>query len=112
MWGLLLLLLVIWSFYMITSSIFAIYIATLPDVRPMQALRSARGLVRHRRWLVMRKVLFMPLALLIIGIVVMLPVIFLLPVLAELIFFLLSMSALVLAHAYMYIFYRELIRES
>lgn len=111
LWGLLLFLLVIWSLYMITSSLFALYIVTLPDVQPMQALRTARGLVRHRRWMVMRKVLFMPLALLLLGIVIMLPIIFLLPVLAELVFFMLSMIALVFAHIYMYILYRELIRE-
>ena len=63
------------SLYMICSSLFALYIVTLPNVTPMKALRSARQLVLHRRFLVLRKILFMPLALLVLGAIIMIPLI-------------------------------------
>ena len=44
-WALLFASLALLSLYMITSSLFALYISTLPDMTPMKALRSARELV-------------------------------------------------------------------
>ncbi len=41
----------------VKSSLFALYIVTLPDMTPMKALRSARELARYRRWTVLRKIL-------------------------------------------------------
>ena len=35
------------SAYMISSSVFALFISTLPNMTPMKALRSARNLVRQ-----------------------------------------------------------------
>jgi hypothetical protein len=95
---------------MVTSSVFALYIVTLPNVTPMAALRSARDLVLHRRWLIMRKVLFLPVALLVIAAIIMVPVIILSPAVAEWLFFGLSMLALAVVHSYMYGLYRELIK--
>ncbi len=63
------------SLYMICSSIFALYIVTLPDMTPMKALRSARELVRYRRFTILRKLLFLPLGLLILAALVMIPLI-------------------------------------
>ena len=94
---------------MICSSLFALYIVTLPNVTPMKALRSARQLVLHRRFLVLRKILFMPLALLVLGAIIMIPLIIFLTFAAEWIFFLLSMFVLTVVHAYMYTLYRELL---
>lgn len=110
LWILLSCMLVLWSLYMVTSSIFAIYIATLPDMRPMQALKSARELVRHRRWTVMRKVIFMPFALLIILILGVLPFVLFLPFAAEWMFYTISLALVVIMHAYMYTLYRELLK--
>ena len=56
---------------------FALYIVTLPDMTPMKALRSARELVRYRRWTVLRKVLFLPLMLLVVAAIIMVPIIIL-----------------------------------
>lgn len=111
LWMLIFLLLVLLSMYMITSSIFALYIVTLPDMTPLKALRSARELVRYRRWTVLRKVLVLPVILLLAALVVMLPVITLAAPLARWVFFLLTMAALTATHAYMYTLYRELLRE-
>ncbi|HVS58769.1 MAG TPA: hypothetical protein VHD60_03450, partial [Candidatus Saccharimonadales bacterium] len=90
-WALLYGSLALLSLYMVTSSVFALYIAALPDMTPMKALRSARELVRYRRWTVMRKVLFLPLFLLVVAAIIMVPIIIFLTPAAEWVFFLLTM---------------------
>lgn len=109
LWIIIISLLVLLSLYMVTSSIFALYIVTLPGVRPMQALRSARELVRYRRGSIMRKLLFLPVALLVISAIIVIPVILVSPVAAEWLFFVLSMIGLAVIHSYLYILYRELL---
>lgn len=99
------------SLYLIASSVFALYIVTLSDMTPMKALRSARELVRGRRWTVLRKLLCLPVILLVVAAVIMVPIIILLTPLAQWIFFLLTMFALVAIHAYLYTLYRELLNE-
>lgn len=110
-WALLFGLLALLSLYMISSSLFALYIVTLPDMTPLKALRSARELVRHRRWTVLRKILCLPIILLIGAAIIMVPIIIWLTPLAQWAFFLLTMFALVAVHAYMYTLYRELLNE-
>jgi hypothetical protein len=105
------LLLTAWSAYMFCSSLFALYIAALPGMTPLRALRSARELVRYRRWPLIRKLLFLPLVLLLICAAVMLPVITIVPVIAQWVFFVLGTLAVAAIHAYLYTLYRELIRE-
>lgn len=109
LWLVLVFLLVVLSLYMITSSIFALYIVTLPDTRPMQALRAAREIVRFRRWTIMRKILILPLLLILLLAVVTLPSILLVPMLAGWIFFIATMVLLPLLHSYMYALYRALL---
>lgn len=110
LWALLFSLLIIWSLYMVSSSLMALYIVTLPDMTPMKALRSARGLVRFRRWTVMRRALFLPLALLFVLLVFLAPFVFFLPEAAEWVFFVLSSSFIFVIHTYYYSLYRELIK--
>lgn len=110
-WSALVFLLVLWSAYLITASIFALYIVTLPDMTPLQALRSAKKLVQHRRWTVMRKVLFVPLGLLVGGFVITLPVILIFTAAAEVVFLIATSFVLVLVHGYLYSLYRELLNE-
>lgn len=110
-WAVLYGVLTLLSLYLVTSSIFALYIVTLPDMTPMKALRSARELVRYRRWTVLRKILALPLILLIIAAIVMLPIIVWLTPLAQWAFFLLTMLSLTAVHSYMYTLYRELLND-
>lgn len=110
-WTLICLALVVVSLYFVTSSIFALYIVTLPDMTPVKALRSARQLVRYRRFIVLRKVLFLPVILLIAMAIIMVPIIILITPLAEWVFFILTMFALAAVHGYMYELYRELLNE-
>jgi hypothetical protein len=97
------------SLYMLSSSLFATYIVTLPDVLPLQALRSARGLVLNRRWAVMRRVLLLPIAIVLLGAVIMIPLIIFATPLAEWVFFALSILSLAFIHSYLYSLYRELL---
>lgn len=110
-WALLYGLLALLSLYMLSSSLFALYIVTLPDMTPMKALRSARELVRHRRWTVLRKIVALPVILLFAAAIVMVPIIIWLTALAQWVFFLLTMFGLVAVHAYMYTLYRELLND-
>jgi len=100
---------IILSIYMITSSIFALYIVTLPNMTPFKALRSARGLVLNRRWQVMRKVIALPLILLISALLIVVPIIMFVTPLAEGAFFIVSIVDLAIVHSYMYSLYRELL---
>lgn len=109
LWMILVFLLIIWTFYMLANSFIALYIATLPDITPWQAITSAQKLVEHRRWTVLRKLLFLPLLVAFVYIVVMLPVITFIPTIAEYVFFGISMVSLLIAHAYIYTLYRKLL---
>ncbi len=109
LWGLLFFLLGLLSLYMVCSSVFALYIVTLPDMTPMKALRSARELVRHRRFLVLRKILFLPLALLVLAAAVMLPAISFITGIAEWLYFVITIVGLAIINSYMYALYRELL---
>lgn len=109
LWVVLMFLLAILSLYMVTSSVFALYVVTLPDVKPIQALRSARELVKFRRWTIMRKLLFLPLALLFGTAAIVIPMILISPDLAEWLFLALSMFVPVIMHTYIYGIYRELL---
>ncbi|HEX3568858.1 MAG TPA: hypothetical protein VHT70_04260 [Candidatus Saccharimonadales bacterium] len=97
------------SIYMVCSSIFALYIVTLPDMTPMRALRSARQLVQHRRWTVIRKIIFLPIVLIIAAGVIMLPLVVVATSAAAWIFFVLTMFGMLIIHSYMYALYRSLV---
>jgi hypothetical protein len=108
-WTILFLLLAFWSIYMVSTSVIGLYVVTLPNMTPFKALRSAKQLVKHRRFKIIRKVLFLPLALFVIGALIMVPLILLLTSLAVWVYFVLSMVGLLVIHTYMYLLYRELL---
>lgn len=109
LWLALLSLLTLLSLYLVTSSVFALYISSLPDMAPMKSLRAARKLVRFSRWKIMRRLLFMPFALFAVGTVLLLPWLWLLPAVAPWVYLLLLSSALIASHSYLYHLYRELL---
>ncbi len=108
---LLFLVLALWSLYMISATIFALYIVTLPDMAPIKAIRMARELVRHRRFTSLRKILALPLILFLLTALIMLPIIVVLSAVAPWVLFALTMAILVAANVYMYTLYRELLNE-
>lgn len=108
-WGFLFFLLALVSLYLICSSVLALYIVTLPDMTPMKAIRSARGLVKSRRWLVLRKMLFLPLVLFVAAGLIMMPFLLGVSSIASWVFFVLSVLTLAIVNSYMYTLYREMI---
>lgn len=103
------LILAAWSIYMVSASIFALYIVTLPDMLPRQALKAASDLVRFRRLPVIRKVLFMPLFIVAVMAVVIIPLIVYAKPIVPAVFYILSMLSILFAHTYLYSLYRELL---
>lgn len=109
MWTLFFISTLLLSLYMISSSSIALYIVTLPEMTPMIALRQARELVRYRRFPVLLRAIAIILVVLALLFVVVLPIIFLAPALAEWIFFFITVLAIPLVHGYMFSMYRELL---
>jgi len=97
------------TLYMLTSALFALYIVCLKDMTPMKALRSARQLVATRRWLVLRKIVFLPIALFVGGAVCVVPFIIFFAPLALPVFLLVTMAGLAVLHSYLYALYRSLL---
>ncbi len=101
---------IVWSAYLLCASLFAAYIVTLPDMTPLKALRSAKDIVRYRRAMVLRKLLFLPFALLIVSAIIMVPLAILYTPAATAVFFVLTILGVPMIHSYMYSLYRELIK--
>ncbi len=97
------------TIWLLMRSVFALYIVTLSDMTPLRALRDASQIVRGRQLNVIRKIVFLLVLLLVVSMALLLPVIFLVPVATQWVFFVLSMVALPFVHAYLYSFYRELL---
>lgn len=95
--------------FWLSSSIFALYIVTLPDMTPFNALRSAKDLVRKRRWPILMRLIYLPAALLLVSALIMLPIIIFVAPIAQWVFLILSLIFLAITHSYMYNLYRELL---
>lgn len=109
LWQLFVISLGLLTFYMVSSSIFALYIVTLPDMKPIKALKAARELVRYRRMAVVRKLLFLALIIMVIMGVVIVPLIAFLPIAADIIFFFSTIAVLPFVHTYVYTLYRKML---
>lgn len=110
LWGLFSSVFAVLSIYLVLSSLFALLIVTLPDMTPMQALRSSRGLVLHRRWELIRKFLFFVVVAVLGLFVIMMPIAFWLPAIAPWLLYALFTALFAVLLSYMYVIYRELLR--
>jgi hypothetical protein len=99
----------VWSLRMVTATIFAIYIVTLPNMTPLRAYRSARELVYGRRLLIWRKLIFLPVVLLLLAALIEIPLILFATPIARWSFFVISMISLPVVHGYLYRLYREML---
>jgi hypothetical protein len=97
------------SLYMITSSSIALYLVTLPEMTPKNSLKQARELVRYRRFSVLRKIVAIIIVMFLILFIIVLPVIFIAPALAEWLFFAVTVLGVPLVNGYMFSLYRELL---
>jgi hypothetical protein len=98
-----------WSIYLVSSSVFALYIITLPEMYPIRALRSAKNLVRFRRWPIIRRLLFLPVFILVFMGIILIPLIMWINFLVTPVFFLLSMFMILFTHCYLYNLYKGLL---
>ena len=112
LWGLVALFMVGWSIYLILPSIIGLFVVTLPDMTPRQAVRSARQMVKFRRWNLIRKFLLLTVVLMIVLGLVMVPAIMFAAPLASWIFFVLSLFLILIIVTYGYTLYLELLNHA
>jgi hypothetical protein len=94
---------------MVSGSVFALYIVTLPDIQPRQALRSAKDLVSFRRLVILRKFLFLPILILVVMGLIIVPLILYASAIVPAVFYVLSVLALLFVHTYLYSLYRGML---
>jgi hypothetical protein len=111
LWIVLTFILIMVSCYFIAGSIFALYIVTLSDMTPVRALKMASSLVRGRRLLVMRKIIFIPVAVFVIMGILIVPFLLFAVKVAPVAFFIVTALMVAVLHAYLYGLYRELLNE-
>jgi hypothetical protein len=109
-WLVIFILLAVISTRLIAGTIFALCIATLSDMTPIAAIRSARNLVRGRRLQVVKKLLFMVVGVFIVMTLVIVPAIIVVPVIVPILFYLTSLLAVVFITLYVFALYRELLK--
>ncbi|HEY5268211.1 MAG TPA: hypothetical protein VII94_03685 [Candidatus Saccharimonadales bacterium] len=95
--------------YLIVSSIFALFIVTLPNMRPWASIRSSWKLVSKRRLLIARKILAMIILLFIIFGLIALLLVLLIPVISAWLLLILSLGSLIVVYSYIYSLYREML---
>lgn len=108
-WLLLFLFLLLLSFYMISSSLIALLVVTLPEMTPKIALKKAKELVEFRRFSVLRKVLALFVILVVVFVSIVFPAIFISASLAQILYFTLTVLAVPFTIAYLFVLYRELL---
>lgn len=114
-------LLMLLSLYLITSTLFALIIVTLPGMYPMKAIRTAGDLVIGRRLRILYRLLWLVGTVVVAWILVMIPIILLsswiisvipaigwLPV-VPLALLLMSTLTIVWVASYVYLFYRKVV---
>lgn len=97
------------TIYMVSASFFALYIVTLPDMQPRQALRSAKKLVAFRRWPILRRFLIFMIFIALLYCFVMLPLILYVEFLVVPALLVLNSLLIYLTHSYFYNLYKGLL---
>jgi len=99
----------LFGIYLLISSIFSLFIVTLPNMRPWASIKSSWKLVKSRRLLVARKIITMIISLFIgLGILALI-LVWLLPVISAWVLLILGLMSFVLVYTYLYSLYRELL---
>jgi len=106
-------LLAVLSLYLISGTIAALYIVTLPGMDPFKAIKASHQVLRMHRWSVARKFLMLVLFLLLAVMLIFLPLLLLIPSsvawIGEYIFFAELVSGFAIFHIYMYSLYKSLL---
>ncbi len=107
--AIILMLLGFWSGWLVTHTVFALFICTLPDMTPLKALRSAKKMVYKRRLLLWRKFIVAVIIATLACAIIVIPVAYLLPAATAWLVFLLGIIAVPLSQAFLYMLYREIL---
>jgi hypothetical protein len=95
--------------YLLISSIFSLFIVTLPNMRPFNSIKSSWKLVKDRRLLISRKIIAMLVGLFIgLGLFALI-LVWLVPVISAWVLLVLGLTSFVLIYTYLYSLYRELL---
>lgn len=97
------------SGWWLANSVVSTYAVTLPGMYPMAALKATKQLVKHRRWLVLRKILFLIAGLGLLFLVTLLFTVTIAPGLNLWLIDFFSVLVVPLVHIYLYHLYRALI---
>lgn len=97
------------SLFLVTPTIIALYIVTLPGMYPMHALKSAKKIVQFQRLIVFRRIIALPLLLGTFYILALLFTIRLVPSVTLYFVEILQFIFLPIVHTYLYKLYRALI---
>lgn len=108
-WLLFYLVSLLFSFYLVSSSIMSLFIVTLPEMTPMIALRKAKELVTFRRFAVFRKTTFLIVFSAAVFFVTVLPLLFVSAIAAQIMLFVMSILIIPFCVAYLFVLYRELL---
>lgn len=101
------------SLYMISGSVAAMYIVTLPNAVPIKSIIASNQLLALHRWSVMRKLLMLCVYLFVINGIFLIPIIIFLPsnlgFIAEYTFLFFSIINFVVFHNFLYTMYKKLL---
>ncbi len=107
--GIVAILCMVLSFYLLAGSVFALYIVTLPGTEPVVAVRTSMHLLRVHRWQIVYRLAAFVGALMVLGLLLSAPFIIWLPKYAEHAFFVIGMSSFVVFHTFVYKLYRAML---
>lgn len=106
-------LLAILSLYLVSGSVAALYIVTLPDMEPVRAIRASHQVLMMHRWSVIRKLVLLMMFLLIVGMLIFTPLLLIIPSswiwINEYIFLAGGLAGFAIFHIYMYNLYKSLL---
>lgn len=108
-WFLFLMFTIILSLYLISTTIIALFIVTLPEMTPSVALKEAKDLVTHRRIDILQKMIALIIIIGAMYVATIFPTIFISALLAQVLYFLLTILVLPFIVAYLFVLYRELL---
>lgn len=109
LWGFFAFLLALFSFYLISASLFSLIIVTLPEMTPILAYKNAKKVVKNYRWVIMRKLLTFIIILIMLYGLVLLGIVLVIPFLAEWLMLIISAFTLPFSIGVGYKLYRSLL---
>lgn len=97
------------SVYWLANSLMSVYAVTLPDIYPMQALRSTKKVVKGRRWSIFIKILMMGVFLLLFAGSALFLTVLAAPSVAVYAYDVIAVFTLLFVHIYLFKLYRSLL---